>query len=84
MASLFDKREPSLCIGGNRLVASQLDADDLEERKTLKVKVPQAFQLRLHALKVLTGQTISEMVEEALDEYFAQADELPDEIDPRP
>lgn len=72
-----------MCIGGNRLVASQLDAEDLEERKTLKVKVPQAFQLRLHALKVLTGQTISEMVEEALDAYFAQADELPDEIDPR-
>lgn len=46
------------------------DLDDLDDSKTLKVSIPTAHHLRLHALKILEGRTISATVEEALDQYF--------------
>lgn len=53
---------------------------DLDESKTLKVTLPAAMHLKLHSLKVLTGQNISETVEEAvqthLDDEFDE-DEIP-------
>lgn len=57
-----------------------MESDDelLRREKQLKVKVPLRQHLRLHSLKVLTGQNISETVEEALTEYLGDADEVPE------
>ena len=38
--------------------------------RILKVRLPTDMHLRLHSLKILTGKSISEAVEEALGEYF--------------
>lgn len=43
---------------------------DLSERKTLKVSVPAKLHLKLHSVKILKGENISDTVEAALGEYF--------------
>lgn len=48
----------------------------LDEDKPLKVKLPLRQHLRLHSLKVLTGQTISQTVAEALTQHL-EADDGP-------
>lgn len=45
---------------------------DKTELRELKVKVPLAHHIRLHALKIRDGQQISETVQVALREYFAR------------
>lgn len=45
---------------------------DLDEPKTLKVTLPTKLHLQLHQLKILSGQNISDTVEEALDAYFEE------------
>jgi predicted DNA-binding protein len=55
-----------------------VDDDQLAEDKQLKVKLPLRMHLRLHSVKVLTGQNISEQVAEALAEYLDDMDGLPD------
>lgn len=52
---------------------------DLSERKTLKVSVPTKLHLKLHSVKILKGENISDTVEAALGEYF---DDRLDEEDP--
>lgn len=46
------------------------ETKDLSEPKTLKVSLPARLHLKLHSLKILSGTTISDTVEEALDAYF--------------
>lgn len=58
-----------------------VDDEDLAEDKQLKVKLPLRMHLRLHSVKVLTGETISDQVSEALASYLEDMDGLPD-IDP--
>jgi metal-responsive CopG/Arc/MetJ family transcriptional regulator len=48
------------------------DDMDLEEDKTMKVSLPKRLHLKLHSLKILTGTTVSEMVEEAVVAYFEE------------
>lgn len=43
----------------------------LDEDKELKVKLPLSQHLKLHSLKVLTGETISDMVADALVHHLA-------------
>jgi hypothetical protein len=45
---------------------------DPEEVKEIKVMIPSNQHVKLHGYKVLTGKTISSMVNEALDMYFAR------------
>lgn len=40
--------------------------------KEIKVKIPVGYHIKLHTLKVLKGQSISDTVEIALQKYFAQ------------
>lgn len=42
----------------------------LGEPKEIKVKIPLDFHVKLHTLKVLKGQSISDTVELALQKYF--------------
>lgn len=42
----------------------------LAEEKEIKVKIPLEFHIKLHTLKVLRGQSISNTVEIALGRYF--------------
>jgi DNA-binding protein Fis len=42
----------------------------LGEAKEIKVKIPLDFHVKLHTLKVLKGQSISDTVEIALKKYF--------------
>lgn len=44
----------------------------LENGKEIKVKIPVGYHIKLHTLKVLKGQSISDTVELALAKYFAQ------------
>ncbi|MBW3582949.1 MAG: hypothetical protein KY455_07620 [Euryarchaeota archaeon] len=46
--------------------------EDPEELKEIKVMIPSTQHVKLHGYKVLTGKTISSMVNEALDLYFAR------------
>lgn len=46
------------------------EGNDLSEPKTLKVSLPARLHLKLHSLKILTGTTISDTVEEAVERYF--------------
>lgn len=38
--------------------------------KEIKVKIPVGYHIKLHTLKVLKGQSISDTVEIALEKYF--------------
>ena len=42
-----------------------------ENGKEIKVKIPVGYHIKLHTLKVLKGQSISDTVEIALEKYFA-------------
>ena len=42
----------------------------LESGKEIKVKIPVGYHIKLHTLKVLRGQSISDTVEIALEKYF--------------
>jgi hypothetical protein len=39
--------------------------------KEIKVKIPVGYHIKLHTLKVLKGQSISDTVEIALERYFS-------------
>ncbi|MEA3201390.1 MAG: hypothetical protein QOE90_2818 [Thermoplasmata archaeon] len=43
-----------------------------EHGKEIKVKIPVGYHIKLHTLKVLKGQSISDTVEIALERYFQQ------------
>ncbi len=53
---------------------AELDASVLTERRDVKVKLPAALVLRLYYLKLTTSLNYSDVVEEALNRYFAEAD----------
>lgn len=38
--------------------------------KEIKVNVPRAFHIQLHAVRILTGKRLSDIVTEALTTYF--------------
>lgn len=40
--------------------------------KEIKVKIPVGYHIKLHTLKVLKGQSISDTVELALERYFSR------------
>jgi hypothetical protein len=42
------------------------------EAKEIKVKIPVDYHIKLHTLKVLKGQSISDTVELALQKYFSE------------
>jgi hypothetical protein len=42
----------------------------LDSGKEIKVKIPVGYHIKLHTLKVLRGQSISDTVEIALQKYF--------------
>lgn len=42
----------------------------LSEAKEIKVRIPLDYHIKLHTLKVLKGQSISDTVEIALAKYF--------------
>jgi len=48
-----------------------------ENGKEIKVKIPVGYHIKLHTLKVLKGQSISDTVEIALEKYF-QTHPFPD------
>lgn len=41
-----------------------------ENGKEIKVKIPVGYHIKLHTIKVLKGQSISDTVEIALERYF--------------
>lgn len=49
--------------------------------KEIKVMIPSGQHKKLHGYKVLTGKTISSMVNEALDNYFARKTADEQEVD---
>lgn len=53
--------------------------EDLDEETTVKLRIPKRQRLRLHCLKILSGDTMSEIAQEALDDYFT-GEEFPDEF----
>ncbi|HVL48323.1 MAG TPA: hypothetical protein VM889_07190 [Candidatus Thermoplasmatota archaeon] len=48
----------------------QGDAGRIVDAKEIKVKIPVDYHIKLHTLKVLKGQSISDTVEIALQKYF--------------
>jgi hypothetical protein len=51
------------------------NARELKETKEVKMRIPIAHLIRLHGLKLLSGQNISETVTKALEYYFQKVDE---------
>jgi hypothetical protein len=47
-----------------------IESGKLETGKEIKVKIPMNYHIKLHTLKVLKGQSISDTVELALAKYF--------------
>ena len=60
----------------SELYGKRVDPDEVKE---IKVMIPSTQHTKLHGYKVLTGKTISSMVNEALDLYFSRktADRVP-------
>ena len=54
------------------LATEAVSRERLENGKEIKVKIPVGYHIKLHTLKVLKGQSISDTVEIALQKYFAQ------------
>jgi len=48
-----------------------VNVERAENGKEIKVKIPVGYHIKLHTLKVLKGQSISDTVEIALEKYFA-------------
>lgn len=44
---------------------------DRDERKEIKVKIPISQHIKLHSIRLMMEQTISESVQDALENYFA-------------
>lgn len=49
-------------------------AQELTETKEVKMRLPIAHLIRLHGLKLITGQNISDTVTKALAQYFEKAE----------
>lgn len=47
----------------------------MEDTKRLKIKLPVHQHIKLRTLKVMTGRTISEIVEQAVADYVALLEE---------
>ena len=52
------------------LYAKTPNRKNMDQRKSIKVKLPIRQHIKLHALKLFTEKNISETVEKALDHYF--------------
>lgn len=52
----------------------RLGQDHLASEKEIKVRIPMQQHIRLHTIKVLHGQSISDTVKAALDAYFRDFD----------
>lgn len=48
---------------------------DMNEMKEVKVKLPVRQLLKLHYMKLTSSRTFSDVVSEALNEYFSDIDE---------
>lgn len=62
-------------------VRIQTDEEEMEASKTMKVQIPTRLHIKLHSLKILSGQNISETVEEAVESYFETNDVVPDSLE---
>lgn len=51
---------------------------DMNELKEVKVKIPVKQLLRLHYLKLTGGRTFSDVVSEALSDYFVEQEQARD------
>lgn len=49
-----------------------IERPDMDELKEVKVKIPVKQLLRLHYLKLTGGRTFSDVVSEALGDYFTE------------
>ncbi len=49
-------------------------AKNMDEDSTVKLQIPKHQHLRLHCMKILTGETMSDIATEALDRYFEEED----------
>jgi hypothetical protein len=58
-------------LGGNVLIAEPNAKKQMREEKEIKVRIPLDYHIRLHAVKVVRGQPISDTVRLALDHYFS-------------
>jgi hypothetical protein len=53
------------------MLANEVGSERNDAGKEIKVKIPVGYHIKLHTLKVLKGQSISDTVEIALEKYFA-------------
>lgn len=60
-----------------------LEAEDLEEelsrQKEIKVKIPMDLYLKLHQHKIINGELLKDVVQDALDGYLAELENANDE-----
>lgn len=54
--------------------AEDLSEADPDEDRQLKVTVPARMLIRLRSQKILSGDTFSKQVQEALDQYLSEMD----------
>lgn len=57
----------------------ETDDENLDEPSTVKLQIPKRQHLRLHCLKIITGETMSDITAEALERYFEEEGEDIDE-----
>lgn len=56
----------------NRDKLMGIERPDMDELKEVKVKIPVKQLLKLHYVKLTGGRTFSDVVSEALGDYFQQ------------
>lgn len=50
------------------------EAKEMDAMKEVKVRIPVAHMIKLHGIKLVRGQNISDSVANALERYFAETD----------
>lgn len=55
------------------------DNETMDESSTVKLQIPRSQHLRLHCLKIITGETMSDIATEAFEQYF-EDEEITEEV----
>lgn len=54
------------------------DDESIPDEKAIKVQIPGELYVKLHSVKLLTGETLKDQIATALETHFEDQDTLPE------